>query len=241
MLSKSQARGFFLAGTGLFSAIFIWLTIDTLKQVPTLTNQREMTPQVIRGKHLFDSKNCMGCHTILGEGGYYAPELTKVYERRGATFIDLILQDPEKLFPGERRMPKYDFTPEERGYMIDFLQWIGNVNTQGFPKDPPLGKQFIINPPKDAQGKVLTALPENPSPSVAKPAVFDKLCIACHAIGGKGGMVGPALDGISQTRDKDWMKSWLEDPGKIKPGTTMPKLPLSATEVQELVDYLHTL
>lgn len=42
----------------------------------------------------------MGCHTLLGEGAYYAPELTKVVERRSAAWIDRFLQDPEAMYPG---------------------------------------------------------------------------------------------------------------------------------------------
>lgn len=249
MLSKSQARAFFIVGTSLFSLIFLGLTVDTMQQVPKLTNQDNLSPEAIRGKHLFDTKNCMGCHTILGEGGYYAPELTKVYDKRGAVFIDLLLQDPEALFPGERRMPKYDFTPEQRQELIAFFKWIGEMNTQGFPKEPPLGKQFLMQTPKAmAENARLNPLvstqKEETMPAkkaAAKPAVFSTLCVACHSVSGQGGTVGPALDGVSARYDKEWMKKWLLDPQKIKPGTTMPKLPLSETDLNDLVEYLGTL
>ena len=84
MLSKSAARMFFLVGTGLCSLSFVLLTVDTFRQIPGQTNEHLLTPAAIRGKHLFDSSNCMGCHTILGEGAYYAPELTRVHSRRGS-------------------------------------------------------------------------------------------------------------------------------------------------------------
>ncbi len=239
MLTKSQARAFFVIGTGLFTIIFLGLTVDTLKQIPHLTKQQNMSAEVIKGKHLFDQYNCMGCHTILGEGAYYAPELTKVYQRRGAVFIDMMLQDPEALFPGERRMPKYPFTKEERQSMVAFFEWIGNVDTNGFPKDPPLGKQFIINPTKfdtEAEANVL-----EPAHTIKKPEIFDTLCLACHAVAGKGGAIGPALDGTSKTRDPKWLREWLTDPQKIKPGTTMPKLPMSDNDLNALVEYLSVL
>lgn len=241
MLTKSQARAFFVIGTGLFTIIFLGLTVDTLKQIPHLTKQQNMSPEVIKGKHLFDQYNCMGCHTILGEGAYYAPELTKVYDRRGPVFIDMMLQDPEALFPGERRMPKYPFSKEERDNMIAFFEWIGKVDTNGFPKDPPLGKQFIINPAKFQTEEHASASTQTAAASVSKPAVFDTLCLACHAVGGKGGAIGPALDGTSKTRDAKWLREWLLDPAKIKPGTTMPKLPLSENDLNALVEYLSVL
>jgi nitric oxide reductase subunit C len=41
MLSKSQARMFFLGGTFLFSAIFIGLTVDTHRQLPERTHTKD--------------------------------------------------------------------------------------------------------------------------------------------------------------------------------------------------------
>jgi nitric oxide reductase subunit C len=37
---------------------------------------------VVRGKHFWETRNCIGCHTLLGEGAYFAPELGNVYKRR---------------------------------------------------------------------------------------------------------------------------------------------------------------
>lgn len=136
MLSKSQAKAFFVIGTAAFTAIFIGLTIDTFQRIPAQTNSENITPSVARGKHLFDRKNCMGCHTILGEGAYYAPELTKVYERRGEAFIKAMLKDPQALYPGQRKMTKYDFTDQEMEDLTQFLKWIGEMDLNGFPPKP---------------------------------------------------------------------------------------------------------
>lgn len=56
MLSKSQAKAFFIIGTAAFSAIFIGLTIDTFQRIPKQTNANALTESSIRGKHLFDKK-----------------------------------------------------------------------------------------------------------------------------------------------------------------------------------------
>ena len=50
MLTKGQARLFFLGGTIFFSAIFLVLTVDTLRQIPERQNSDLMTPSVVRGK-----------------------------------------------------------------------------------------------------------------------------------------------------------------------------------------------
>ncbi|UCE93179.1 MAG: cytochrome c, partial [Flavobacteriaceae bacterium] len=87
MLSKKQARAFFLGGTLVTFLIFIGLTIFSFSKEQDQSNYGEITEAVVRGKNLWEKNNCMGCHTILGEGAYYAPELTKVIDRRGEGYI----------------------------------------------------------------------------------------------------------------------------------------------------------
>jgi len=140
MLSKSSARAFFLIGTFLCAGTFIVLTIDTLKRVPEQTHVQNMDESVVRGKHLWDKNNCMGCHTLLGEGAYYAPELTKVYERRGEGFIHAMLTDPQSIYAGQRKMVKYNFTDTEKKDLISFFKWIGEMDLNGFPPKPDLTK-----------------------------------------------------------------------------------------------------
>jgi nitric oxide reductase subunit C len=140
MLSKSSAKAFFLTGTFVCSGAFIMLTLDTLKRIPAQTNVASMNESVIRGKHLWDRNNCMGCHTLLGEGAYYAPELTKVYERRGEGFITAMLTDPQAIFGGQRKMVKYNFTDEEKKDLVAFFKWVGEMDLNGFPPKPNLSK-----------------------------------------------------------------------------------------------------
>jgi len=226
MLSKSQARLFFWVGTLLFSGVFLWLTIDSIAKVPDQTHQKNMTASVVRGKHIFDKNNCMGCHTILGEGAYYAPELTKTYERRGEAWLKAFLPDPEAMYPNARRMVKYDFSEQDLDDLVAFFKWIGEMDLNGFPADPPLKQQLA------------PASSSTSTPSLAQPAVYGQLCSSCHLLQGQGNAVGPALDGVGNKYDATWLTTWLADPQAVKPGTTMPKLPLSEQEIAELAKFL---
>ncbi len=221
MLSKSQAKTFFLVGTAICSAAFIGLTIDSFSRIPKQTNAEGLTPSVIRGKHLFDKNNCMGCHTIMGEGAYYAPELTKVFERRGSAYIKAMLKDPQAMFPGERKMTNYHFADEQINDLTEFLTWIGTMDLNGFPPKPDLMVQV-----------------NEPSFATQRPVVFSQMCTSCHALNGQGGNVGPALDGIGGRRDLDYLKRWLRDPLAVKADSRMPKLPLSEQDIVELSNYL---
>ena len=139
MLTKSQAKLFFLAGTVIFSVLFLGLSLDThMNRVGEQTHEENITEAVIAGKHLWEENNCMGCHTIMGEGAYYAPELTKVVERRGVPYIKGVLMSPTPW--GEhtsgRKMVAYGFSEQEANDMVEYLTWIGNIDLNGFPAKP---------------------------------------------------------------------------------------------------------
>lgn len=74
-----------------------------------------------------------------------------------------------------------------------------------------------------------------------RPALFDQVCVACHAVGGAGGQVGPALDGVGTRRTTADLDKWLADPQAYKPGTVMPKVEMSAAQRAELVKWLSSL
>jgi len=224
MLSKSQARLFFFIATVGFSGVFLWLTVDSLRQVDKRSNADELTAEVVRGKEIWEANNCMGCHTILGEGAYYAPELTKVVDRRGRDWIRLFLRDPQAMYPGRRKMVQYDFSEDQIGDVIAFLEWVGNIDTNGFPREPDL---------EVVQGGGVLGVWD---PSY--PEMFRTICVSCHSYGGMGGKVGPALDDISDRFDEATLRTWLADPQAVKPGTAMPKLVISDEQLDELTAFL---
>ena len=134
MLSKSQARAFFLGGTAVTFLIFIALTIYSFMPANDQTNHNKITEKVVRGKEIWESNNCMGCHTILGEGGYYAPELTRVIERRGEGYIKAVLQSPVPWAPRGRKMVVYNMSNEDAEAVIEYLKWIGEIDLNGFER-----------------------------------------------------------------------------------------------------------
>jgi len=146
MLSKKQARAFFLGGTLVTFLVFIGLTIYSFSKGQDQSNYGEITEQVVRGKDLWEQNNCMGCHTLLGEGAYYAPELTKVIDRRGEGYVKAVLMSPVPWSPNGRKMVAYGMTDEEAQDMIAFFNWIGKIDLNGFDRVvSPLAKEEINN------------------------------------------------------------------------------------------------
>jgi len=134
MLSKSQARAFFFGGTVVTFLVFIGLTVYSLHPKNDQTNHDKIDAAVIKGKELWESNNCMGCHTILGEGAYYAPELTKVIDRRGEGYVKAVLMSPIPWAPRGRKMVKYAMSEEDAAAMAAYLKWIGEIDLNGFDR-----------------------------------------------------------------------------------------------------------
>ncbi|MFV0283779.1 MAG: c-type cytochrome [Castellaniella sp.] len=45
----------------------------------------------VEGKRVFQAYNCMGCHTIVGNGAYFGPDLTRIYADAGASWLAAFL------------------------------------------------------------------------------------------------------------------------------------------------------
>lgn len=205
-MNKRQTRAFFYASSGVFAIIFIALTIDTHRQVPRLTNEASLTPEVIAGKHVWHRKDCINCHTLLGEGAYYAPDLTKITQQRGAAYLKAFLKDPTKFYSEERDrrlMPNQNLTDQEIDQVIAFLDWVSHIDTQGWPPRPILVSGAAI-PGTAALGAPPATAASN-DPVALGQTLFRTTppgCFACHSTSAGVNLVGPSLANISETAEQ---------------------------------------
>ncbi|RMG60745.1 MAG: cytochrome C, partial [Deltaproteobacteria bacterium] len=113
-MTKRTAFLIFLVGTLSSAVLFLYLTFDTQKQIQVLTHADRLDEKVVAGKKVWEKYNCNDCHTILGFGGYYAPDMTKAYKRLGPEGIAFVVKNPEKAFASSwRKMPNQGLTDEE--------------------------------------------------------------------------------------------------------------------------------
>ncbi len=222
-MTEKNLQRTFLWGTFLFLAVLVGMTVDSLHQV-----QAGRTPPVseavARGKEMFQRKNCNDCHTILGIGGYFAPELTKVADRRDTAWIRSFLIDPQATKPGTT-MPNQRLVAADITGLVAFFDWVRRIDTNDWPPKP---------------WATLTA------GGPAAPGAFQaKGCSGCHRIDGQGPpgpgpdlshIGGTPYDGLPNT--PEFLQRWLENPPALKPGTLMPKLPLDQAERDSLVRFL---
>ena len=136
VFTKSMARNIFYGGSMFFFLLFLVLTFDTVRTLHTRDNRDAITPVVAQGKLLWEENNCIGCHTLLGEGAYFAPELGNVYTRFGNSLDAIkgfIMSRPKDGIPGRRSMPQFNFSDEELQALAEFLKYVSEIDTAGWP------------------------------------------------------------------------------------------------------------
>lgn len=134
--TKSMARNTFYGGSVFFILLFLTLTFDTTGRLPERDQRNAITEQVALGKIIWEENNCIGCHTLLGEGAYFAPELGNVYKRFGNSTEAIkafIASRPKDGVPGRRSMPQFNLSAEELEAIAQFLKYASEINTDNWP------------------------------------------------------------------------------------------------------------
>lgn len=131
--TKSSARNMFYGGSLFFFLVFVGLTVETMGGLSKRDHRENITPAVALGKKIWEDNNCVGCHTIMGEGAYFAPELGNVYTRRGPEFIKSWIQSQPTKVEGRRQMPQFNLSEEELDAIVAFLKWTDEIDDANWP------------------------------------------------------------------------------------------------------------
>jgi len=134
--TKTMARNIFYGGSVFFLLLFLALSFDTAGALPKRDNRERLTEKVALGKKVWEEHDCIGCHTLLGEGAYFAPELGNAYKRFGnnkEVIKAFIASRPREGVPGRRSMPQFDLSQEELDAVAEFLKYVSEVNSSNWP------------------------------------------------------------------------------------------------------------
>ncbi|HEX7062233.1 MAG TPA: c-type cytochrome [Woeseiaceae bacterium] len=204
-----QARHFAIISTAISAFVFLALTADSHRQFPELTNEENLTPEVGRGMDVWHEFNCINCHTLFGEGAYYAPDLTKIAELRGRPYLEAYMRDPSQFYDENvhrRLMPKQDLSDQQIADLVSFLDWVSQVDNQGWPPRP------IYVTGGLTRSAVAAAQANEPTSYEARPVTADSAaiargenlfhtavpaCNACHSTQRGADMAGPSLAGVA--------------------------------------------
>jgi nitric oxide reductase subunit C len=169
--------------------------------------------------------DCIGCHTILGNGSYFAPDMTKVVERKPAGYLKQFLMDPKAVNP-KAAMPKLGLSSDEADKLVAFLTWISKVDTNGWPPKPILATAAGVGGRELSKGQQL----------------YNSLgCSGCHMINGIGGTTGPDLTRVGSRRDGTWLIGHFKEPRKFVPNSAMPPVTAPDADLEQLTAYMLTL
>ena len=175
---------------------------------------------------LMEELRCLSCHTINGNGGDMAPDLTWEGSAVQRDWLYGFMKNPNTLRPALiRRMPKFNLTDADNKIITDYI--VAAYQAPGF-NSRTLDVR-TLNAEAAARGKAL---------------YYTKYaCQSCHIVDYKNdkGYVGPPLAAVGNRRPAVWLYRWLKNPQFLVPLTTMPNPSLSDDEARDLTAFLMTL
>lgn len=187
-----------------------------------------------RGRALVERYDCLACHRIDGRGGTNRPGGTGGGEGPNLSNVGA------------------------RGIRHDWYARHLKAREQSKDGDPLPWKVAFGEVPDEDRAAVEAYLSSRvgaPGFVEAKAAFHSLGCRGCHKVHGVGGGDGPDLSRVGQ-RDPgltnfsgvrgnktlaNWFAEHFRDPGRVVPGSQMPVLGLTETQIDELVFYLFSL
>ena len=175
------------------------------------------------GRSIFGALGCAGCHAgVAGTSTVQAPDLGREGVRARPEWLRTFLPAPDPVRGDGHpdlhgaRMPDFRLTPEETETLATYLGGLGRTFA-------PL------------EGPPLTAFESRRTERLLE----DRLaCLGCHRLGGRGGEIGPSLDGVSLRRTPSYVLEMILDPRRAAPGAPMPHQALQPREASRVARYL---
>lgn len=152
------------------------------------------------------------------------------------------------MIPGRRNL--LDLTPRREGWFRGQCAEFCGLQHAHMALDVKVESPAAFNAWLAAQARPATA-PANATANRGA-SVFAGPCAACHVVGGTAahGRAGPDLTHVAARRSiaagtlamtRDNLQGWIAQPQAIKPGTSMPAVPMTPTDTNAVAAYLEGL
>lgn len=171
------------------------------------------------GARIYAVLGCAGCHEgVAGASAIQGPDLSREGARVRPEWLQAWLRAPSPL-----RGPAHPAAPGAR--MPDFRLTDAEAASLG---------AWLL-----AQGRAFASPPEAPLTPLQTRRIDGFLedrvsCLGCHRVQGRGGRIGPALDGVALRLRPSFVLETILDPQGASPGSPMPHQPMPRREAERL-------
>lgn len=230
-MKLKNARIIFWGGTLVSAAIFGWMTYDFHRQGESFAHNSKIDDRVVAGKKVWHKYNCNNCHTILGFGGYYAPDMTKAFYRLGTNNIIAIVMNPQEVYRDSfRKMPQLGVTKKEAQDLVAFLHWTADIENRQWP-------------PQDEKYVKAARLRETHPEQLQKTDSILGACGGCHSFANQGRDIAGDFGEIAKSTnyDRDTLIRYMQNPKSVNPDSDMPPQEVSLATAGLIADFILSL
>lgn len=195
------------------------------------------TPNVGRGRKLFFSMNCYGCHRIEGlSEGTLAPDLTEAGKKFRVDYLWESIVDPRANL-ATSFMPKFNLTDDEVKALVIFLKSRRGINFA----ETSLQRYRAAHVSEVKPGAITTkhaVLTSRTESGQGEQLVSDHACTACHKLGTRDGGIAPDLSFEGLLKDEDWLVGHFRNPRSRISDSIMPAFRFPDEEFHVMAGYL---
>lgn len=211
-------------------------------------------PQVTKGKGVFETNGCSGCHGADGTGTAAAPSLVGITAKYPLPQLTELLHHPNAQMRAGH-MPAFDLSTPDMSALFAYLGSLGasgespggnaTPTASPVPAAPPKAltgtRSKRTNPPsKNAPAQAPSAAPSG-SVAEGQKLFQSHACFACHGQAGAGtARVPPISQLIAKTSDAQLVQLLHAPNAKMQAGG-MPPLVASPEETNSVIAYLRSL
>ena len=94
-----------------------------------------MPQQAVLGKRVWQSHECVSCHTLFGNGGYIGDDMTNIVSKRSSQELLDFMTHPPVMRPNHKKLHP-GLTLKETKNLISYLEFVHRIPTLGWPPKP---------------------------------------------------------------------------------------------------------
>jgi ubiquinol-cytochrome c reductase cytochrome b subunit len=181
-------------------------------EVPPGVKEESSPAEIGRGKQVFQSNGCSGCHKVNGRGGSVGPELSgDTLKGKDPQWLMDQIRNPKSHNPNSIMPPFADLGEERIRSLVSYLMSLSDRTGTQQEMHAPAGRLTQSHQGKTEASAAAAGSPVVPSEEKAlseeagKAAfiigstengadLFKEECVSCHGPKGKGGMPNPGSD-----------------------------------------------